>query len=483
MENNNRFRWLSAIAGLSIMMTTTPVLADASKDELTAAEIAADSAVAAAEGAAVGGGIGWVLDHSSSDPIVPDVPARSKDAPPRGGWNDKWYEGMDKAELEDHKRQVSQARLEEAKKLQPKLAAEAKREAGFQKRLNEVRKENPAKANRMEQKHAQRLVDRKHAADARRLQKRKAMLPAVQKFAGDDAVNQRHYAAKTAKKGAKWSRTAKGAVIGGAVGGVGTMAAEAALGVDIPDVVDGAMFAGKLISDPEHADELLLDTAKDGVKMANTIATTITDPAKMASNVGNAVDGVGKDIGKLGLFKNKESVNTYVDDKGECHTDSIWYRCQLQAARNQNSSGIGSLNQNILRPVSHAAQNIAASFSHHGQAIGHEFRKTDRSIHRSFNQFDRQVFKPVGRAINNVGPRLSNTGKSFNHSMGQANRSISNAFKTVDRQVFKPIGNTVKNTGRSIDRTIKRETIKFNRTINKTTRKVGRDLKKIFGGR
>jgi len=119
-------------------------------------------------------------------------------------------------------------------------------------------------------------------------------------------------AARTLKKGAKIAKTGRKLRTVGkiATGGAASMAVGAALGVKVPDAVDAAMFAGKLVTDPKNAHKRLYGAAKGGVKMIGTAATTITDPSRMARNLGNAAKGVGRSVANTKVYKTLAKTKT-----------------------------------------------------------------------------------------------------------------------------------------------------------------------------
>jgi len=109
-------------------------------------------------------------------------------------------------------------------------------------------------------------------------------------------------AARTVKTAAKTVKTAKKLRTIGkiATGGAATMVVGAALGVKIPDAVDAALWTAKTLSNPAQAPKRVAALAVGAVKTTATALKTLTNPKKMAKNLGKAAKSVG--CGFVSLF-------------------------------------------------------------------------------------------------------------------------------------------------------------------------------------
>jgi len=117
--------------------------------------------------------------------------------------------------------------------------------------------------------------------------------------------------AKTSRKAAKAARTAKTAArtvktakklrtVGKiATGGAATMVVGAALGVKIPDAVDAALWTAKTLSNPAEAPKRVAALAVGAVKTTGQALKTLTQPKKMAKNLGKAAKSVGCAIASI----------------------------------------------------------------------------------------------------------------------------------------------------------------------------------------
>ena len=537
------FGRLTQIAALLLVVNAGAALAEEPTASDRAIVGAAGGAVGAVTGAAAGAAIGYGIDKYKNRPApllkgtrtattpLPSDPAeisREYKRDPRAfkqkyhGHREGWVIDENQAQQVDAAR--AEQDLEQKAKADRKIARKTTRKKARRKvsTVRPKRKTRPSKSVRRMQRNKVRLDKRGKTIQGLRTKIWELDgKPMKSGYAGDrrvstkalphikNSTNAAKQHAKTAKrakrgaevakKGAKYSRAAKGALAGGAAG----MVAGAALGVKIPDAVDGVMFAGKLVSDSKNADKMIAKAAEDGVKMVGTAATTITNPAKMARNLGGAVSGVGKTLGLSGVFKRKGSVNTRVDSNGKCRTNSIWYRCRLQSAR--NGSGRASAgNRYTFGRSNRSSLNLRKGLSNGGRKIArlagstHRFAtRSTKSVGRSFKKAGRSVGQAFKRPVRSVGRSLKKAGRSVGQAFKRPVRSVGRSFKKASRSVgrsfkrpVKSVGRSFKKAGRSIGRSfkrstrsVKRSTRKVGRTIGRTARKAGRSLTRILSRR
>ncbi len=318
-------RYLAASVALAATLVALPALADGGSPALSRSQTNG-----AATGFAVGAGgtalyqyrkpIGEKLRNfrarSGGHRIVgttPNIkPGQMKDAAGRlnrytnPDFNRKYL----KEYGEDHAKAVDKAKQDLAKKRRALKKRQKIKNAAERRRYQALKKQNPKAAQQLKK---QRLAGKQWNDQRTAMQKRKKTLRVLGDQTKAHSANGRRYKKTSTKflksksnrkalktlKHAKRLRTAKkiGKI---AAGGAAGMVAGAALGEDVPDVFDAAAYSVKLVKDPRNAPKMLANTAKGGVRMAGRMALTVTDPGKMARNLGGAAKGVGNSIARTG---------------------------------------------------------------------------------------------------------------------------------------------------------------------------------------
>ena len=370
-----KIRSIAASVALAVALNALPALADGGSFALSKSQ-----SNGAATGFAVGAGgtalyqyrkpIGEKLrtlraksgGHRIGGTTPGMKPGKMKDAAGRlnrhnnPGFNQKYL----KEYGEDHAKAVDKAKKDLAKKQR----ALKKQRAIDRRDFKKLKKQNPKAARKLARKRA--AVRKVHA-----LEKRKKTLRVLGDTTKKHSRHGRRFkktstqvlkskrARKQLKtlKHAKRLRTAKklGKI---AAGGAAGMVAGAALGEDVPDVFDAAAYSVKLVKDPRNAPKMLANTAKGGVRMAGRMALTVTDPGKMARNLGGAAKGIGNSIARTGAYK--------------------------KFARTKTGRTIGKGTRWAGRGVSKGYKTVAKSRT--GRAIGSAARTVDRQVFKRTNK-------------------------------------------------------------------------------------------------
>lgn len=207
--------------------------------------------------------------------------------------------------------------------------------------------------------------------------------------------------AKTArhlKKGAKIAKTGRRLRTVGkiATGGAVGMAAGAALGVKVPDAVDAAMFAGKLVTDPKNAHKRLYGAAKGGVRMIGTAATTITDPSRMARNLHGAAKGVGRSIANTKAYKS--------------------------FARTKTGRTIG-------KATNWTGKKVGAGYNRFKKT------KTAKAIGKAAKAVDKQVFKRANKGVKAIGKGTKKASRKIAKSASKTTKKIGKGAKKVAKKL------------------------------------------------
>jgi hypothetical protein len=417
-------RRISQVVMVAIAMDAAAALAA----EPTAQERVNGGIVGGTAGAATGAGAGWAWDKAAATRKSGMTAAQMKDAAGRKSWNSNYYKSMNPAEAAQHREAVAKAKKDLAKKQRRTAAAKAKRQAKAQSRMRALKKQNPVLADDLKKQRAQGQQFNKQRAQ--KLKHRKN-LKALKKASGNTKVKTSSKLLKSKKTGAKLAKTgrkaaktgrklgrvAKGALGGGAAG----MVAGAALGVKVPDAVDGVMFAGKLVTDPKNAPKRIAGVAKGGVKMAGTIATTVTDPGKMARNLGNSAKGIGRTISKTGAYK--------------------------RVARTRTGRAIGKGTRTVGRNVSRGYKTLART-------------RTGRTVGKVTKTVDRYTFKAANKGVKKAGRTVSRAGKS-------AGRFLKKTFtkrKVVRSRANKRVSQPRRNKSNFLKRTFTKRKVVRSRT-------------------
>jgi hypothetical protein len=193
-------------------------------------------------------------------------------------------------------------------------------------------------------------------------------------------------AANALEDGAKVAKTGrKLRTVGRLVtGGVATAAVGAALGVKVPDAVDGVMFAGKLVTDPKNAPKRLAGVAEGGFRMVGTAADSITDPGKMARNFGGAVDGVGRSVASTKVYKD--------------------------LAKTRTGREIGRATSWTTHAVSKDYNTFKRTQT--GRAIGVATKTVDKRVFKPLNKGVNTGMKTVGKGARTAGKAVGKTAKN-----------------------------------------------------------------------
>jgi len=204
--------------------------------------------------------------------------------------------------------------------------------------------------------------------------------------------------AKHLKKGAKIAKTGKKLRTVGklATGGAVGMVAGAALGVKVPDAVDAAMFAGKLVTDPKNAPKRLYGVAKGGVRMVGTAANAITDPSRMARNLHGAAKGVGRSIAKTKVYKNLAKTKT---------------------------------GRTIGKATKWTGKKVGAGYN--------KFKKTKtaKAIGKAAKTVDKQVFKRANKGVKTVGKVTKKASKKIAKGAKKTAKKIGKGAKKVAKKL------------------------------------------------
>ena len=203
-------------------------------------------------------------------------------------------------------------------------------------------------------------------------------------------------------KHAKRLRTAKkiGKI---AVGGAAGMVAGAALGEDVPDVFDAAEYSVKLVKDPRNAPKMLANTAKGGVRMAGRMALTVTDPGKMARNLGGAAKGVGNSIARTGAYKKLARTKTgRTIGKGTRWAGHNVSKCYKTVAKSRTGRAIGSaartVDRQVFKRTNKGLRSAGKGLKKGGKVIGRTAKKTTRKIGKTAKRTTRKIGRTAKKA-------------------------------------------------------------------------------------
>jgi histone H1/5 len=302
-----KIKFVAATVALSFALNALPALAD-SKDPTPAERRGIGARVGFVAGAGTTGAYlygketGGIRLRKTSPGAMKDAAGRL-DRHTNPEFNKKYLDTYGK----EHARKIDEAKRKQAgKNLAKKKALDAR-----DLKDKKLAKENPAAVKHLKKERAlgeQFNAQRKHERDMKKLNK----------LAGKNAKiarkNQR-IVKKTAKKTVKVAKSAtklrKLKTVGKvAAGGAAGAVAGAAMGEHIPDVFEATAYTYKMARNPKDAPKMLYGTAKGGVAMAGRMALTVTDPGKMARNLGGAAQGVGRSIANTGVYKSMARTKT-----------------------------------------------------------------------------------------------------------------------------------------------------------------------------
>jgi hypothetical protein len=315
----------------------------------------------------------------------------------------------------DHARAIDDAKREQAKTRR----ALKKKRAAERRQFRKLKQENPKAARKLARKRA--AARKIHA-----IEKRKKTLRVLGDQTKKHSSNGRRYKKTSTKllkarstrktlktlKHAKRIRTAKkiGKI---AAGGAAGMVAGAALGEDVPDVFDAAEYSVKLVKDPRNAPKMLANTAKGGVRMAGRMALTVTDPGKMARNLGGAAKGVGRSIANTGAYK--------------------------KLARTKTGRTIGKGTRWAGRGVSKGYRTVSKT-------------RTGRAIGSAARTVDKQVFKRANKGLRSAGKGLKKGGKALGRTAKKSTRKL----KKTTRKIGKGLKKTTRKAGKTAKKVAKK---------------------------
>lgn len=339
---------------------------------------------------------------------------------------------------EEHARKIDEAKKEQA------LKNEAKRkELKAQKKLDrKLAKENPDAAKKLKQERRKGETfnaHQKHKKDMRTLERKVGAEKGGAKASikhRDDALKAKNaadeqkaikrnfskakkngkigsVAAKNAKNGKKAAKTAKTVAKTGktarklktvgkvAAGGAAGMVAGAAMGEQIPDAFDAAAYSYKMARNPKDAPKMLYGTAKGGVAMAGRMADTVTDPGKMARNLGNSARGVGKSIANTGVYKS--------------------------VAKTKTGRAIGSATTWTTGKVSQGYKSVARTKT--GKTIGAAAKTVDKYTFKQANKGVKATTKAVSKGSKVVAKAAKKEAKKAKKTAKKVGKALKKAFR------------------------------------------------------
>jgi len=208
--------------------------------------------------------------------------------------------------------------------------------------------------------------------------------------------------ARTAKKVAKAGKTARKLKTVGkvAAGGAAGMVAGAAMGEHIPDAFDAAAYTYKMARNPKDAPKMLANTAKGGVAMAGRMALTVTDPGKMARNLGGAAQGVGRSIANTGVYKS--------------------------IAKTKTGRTIGKATTWTTGKVSQGYKSFARTKT--GRTLGAAAKTVDKYTFKQANKGVRVTGKAISKGSKVVGKVAKNETKKAKKTARKIGKSLKKAF-------------------------------------------------------
>jgi hypothetical protein len=388
---------IAATVALSFALNALPALADDHGYKLSK-----DGTTGAITGAAVGaGGIGAYLYGKENGGIRLGKKSASemKDAAGRldrhtnPEFNKKYLDTYG----EDHARKIDKAKRKQARTNQTKQKKLLARDLKDKK----LAKENPAAAKHLKN-------ERKLGEQFNAQQKHKRDMRKLKNLAGENAKNARKNQRIVKKAGKESVKVAKSAnkfrklktvgkvAAGGAVGAV----AGAAMGEHVPDVFDATAYTYKMAKDPTQAPKMLFNTAKGGVAMAGRMANTVTDPGKMARNLGGAAQGIGRSIANTGAYKS--------------------------LARTKTGRTIGKATGYAGAKVSQGYKSFARSKA--GKATGAVLRTADKYTFKQANKGVKVATKAVSRGSKVVGRSVKTQAKKAKKTVRKVGKSLKKAF-------------------------------------------------------